>query len=191
MHRRIICVATLLASLIAGAACDDNTKLRSPAAPTPAPAPPPPSSPTDLAGTYTVSIEADGKCVDLPQDVKKRTYLATLGVTPYSYLSIFIVGGGFTRPTGVGDLWSDGRISWNTFDVGCGDSYREPLGTSRSLMICGTGIAQAAGATITANISGEILVEWVEPDPLGDGEMQGRSMCTGIHHLTFQRTASN
>ena len=190
MHRKMMCVATLSTSLTICDAC--NSMLPPPAAPTPAA--PQPSPPTELAGTYALTVAADSMCVDLPQDVKKRTYSTMLAVTPNPYLAISVVGGGFTKPIGIGDLWSDSRINWNNFDVvnfECYGGYKEPLGPSRSLTICGTGNAQAAGTTITANISGEILVEWVEPDPFGVGEMQRWSRCAGTHKFTFQRSASN
>jgi hypothetical protein len=181
--QRITCVAALSASLIVGTACDGDTK-RLPAAPTPAP--PTASPPSELAGAYTLTIEADSKCVGLPEAAKKRAYRATLDVTPYAYLAIEIVGGGFTQPTGVGDLWNGMSISWNNFDIGGCDGYKEPLGPSSSLMICGGGVAQAGESMITAQVSGQI---WVEE--IVNGAVQQTSVCTGLHQFTFQRSASS
>jgi hypothetical protein len=182
--QRIMCVAALSANLIVGTACDGDSKARLPAAPTPPP--PPPLSGPELAGVYTLTVEADGKCVDLPQAVKKRTYQAALEATPYAYLAIYIAGGGYTQRTVVGELWNGMSIDWNNFDIGGCDGYKEPLGPSSSLMICGEGAAQAGESVITAQVSGKISVEEIV-----NGAVQQTSVCTGRHPFTFQRTASN
>jgi hypothetical protein len=188
MKRKMICLAALSASLMAGSACDGDSKAR-PAAPTAAPTPtpptPPPFSRPELAGAYTLTVEADSKCVDLPAAAKKRIYQAWLEVTGYSYLAIEIVGGGYTEPRGIGELWNNGLIGWNNFDEAC-DGYEEPLGPSSTLMICGSGAAQEGSSTIRVPLSGQI---WV--DETVNGATQQTSLCIGVHQLTFQRTASN
>lgn len=177
--QRSMFVAALCASLVVDTACESDKGLQSPVAPTPAP------STSELAGAYTLTIEADSKCVDLPQAVKKRTYQATVEATPYAYLTISIVGGGFTERTLAGELWRGTSIDWNNFDFeGC-DGTKEPLGPSSSLMICGSGVAQSGESMISAQVSGKI---WVEE--IVNGAAQQTNLCTGLHQFTFQRTAS-
>lgn len=182
--QRILCAAAVSMSLIAGTACDDRPKFRAPVAPTPASPTPAPLPVPDLAGTYTVTIVADSACVDLPDAVKKRTYQATLESTPYEYFAISIVGGGFTQPVVVGELWyRTNSLDWNNFDIeGC-DGQKEPLGPSSTLMICGTAVTQAVASAITASVSGKIFVEEIV-----NGIPEQTSVCTGHHQFTFERT---
>jgi hypothetical protein len=182
--QRILCAAAVSTSLIVGAACESRSPFRLPEAPTPA-------SPTSsllpvpqLAGTYTVTILADSACVDLPNAAKKRTYQATLESTPYEYFGISIVGGGFTQPVVVGELWyRTNGLNWNNFDIGGCDGQKEPLGPSSALMICGDAKAEVVASTITAKVSGKI---WVEE--LVNGNPQQTSVCTGLHQFTFEPT---
>jgi hypothetical protein len=90
-----------------------------PARPTPVVAKPPASSVIHpqpalevLAGSYTLTLNVSDQCTEIPAAVRSRTYQATLDQTPYPmpfrlpypYLPIRIVGGGFAKPTGTGDL---------------------------------------------------------------------------------------
>jgi hypothetical protein len=173
----------LAAALAAGIACDDRSTFPRPVAPTPtAPAQP---SILDATGSYTLTVEADAACVDLPEAVKKRTYQATIGSTVFTYMTISIMGGGFTKPTVVGELWYSGTLDWNNFDIGGCDGYAEPLDASRSLMICGGGTAHLEQSSITSSLNGQI---WVQQQ-IGD-QVQRTSECSGMHRFTFQRTAS-
>jgi hypothetical protein len=182
--QRILCAAAVSTSLIVGAACENRSTFRLPAAPTPASPTPSPVPVPELSGTYTVTILADSACIDLPDAAKKRTYQATVESTPYEYFGISIVGGGFTQPVVVGELWYRANgLDWNNFDIGGCDGYKEPLGPSSALMICGDGPAQVGSSNITARVSGKIWVEEVV-----NGNLQQTSLCTGSHQFTFERT---
>ncbi len=182
--QRILCAAAVSTSLIVGAACENRPTFRLPAAPTPASPTASPVAVPALAGPYTVTVLADSACVDLPDAAKKRTYQATVESTPYEYFAISIVGGGFTQPVVVGELWYRANgLDWNNFDIGGCDGYKEPLGPSTALMICGDGPALLGDSTITARVSGKI---WVEE--MVNGTVQQTSLCTGSHQFTFERT---
>lgn len=191
----VIRVTALAASLFGGAACDSGAQARPFASPTSVPVVSPPRA--ELAGAYALTIEADSACVGLPPAVRKRTYQASLEVTPQPYLAIAIAGGGFVEATTVGQLWSANSLvnwianrpdDWNDVEVAGCDGHWELLDASgSSMMICGTGVAQEGDNTLTVDLSGQIVVDWVEPDPLGDGTWRRIITCEGIHQLTFGR----
>jgi hypothetical protein len=143
-----------------------------------------------LAGSYTLTLNVSEQCTAIPDAVRRRTYQATLDKTPYPvpfrvpypYLPIRIVGGGFIKPTGTGDLWSgaDGRVSinWNNLEIeGC-DGPREPLPDGSSLMVCGEGSVVPGESTISGAIVGHA---WIE-----EGGTR-RGLCAGSHPFTFTR----
>ena len=100
----------------------------------------------------------------------------------HAYLPIRIVGGGFSRPTGTGELRSgaDGKvsISWNNFDIDGCDGPREPLPDGSSLMVCGEGSVVPGDSTLSGAIDGHV---WID----AGGTRQG--LCAGSHPFTFTR----
>ncbi len=131
MRRRALRqLGATLAACVLAAACEGPTQ---PARSNP---PPPVIDPRpvldSLAGSYTVTVNLSEQCAEIPLAVRQRRYQASLETTPYQYLGVRIVGGGFSDPIVIGDLWPapDGRVtlSWNDFDLGgCDDVY---LGTA-------------------------------------------------------------
>ncbi len=167
-----------LVAIVCGACGGRPPSPESPTAVSPSPAPPPPSVGNDLAGVYTLTIEADPTCVSLPPAIRKRSYTATLSTTPYSFLGVSIEGGGFDHQVVSGTLYETSRLEWNNFDIGGCDGQKEPLGSSSTLTICGTGFANIDGPTISVLVVGKI---WVEDNG------QPTSYCAGKHQFRFQR----
>ena len=168
-----------------------------PARPTPVVSTPPASSVIHpgpaleaLAGSYTLTLNVSDQCTAIPDAARRRTYQATLekpsselpGRLLHAYLPIRIVGGGFTRPTGTGELRSgaDGTvsISWNNFDMDGCDGPREPLPDGSSLMVCGEGSVVPGESTLSGAIVGHV---WIDDG----GTRQG--LCAGSHPFTFTR----
>jgi len=181
-------VAVLAASLVGGAGCDSGSQPRPFASPSPVPALPAPRA--ELAGAYTLTIEADASCADLPAAARTRSYRVTLDVTPYPYFAISAEGGGFTQPVVMGSVWGNGSFSWNSDEMGECVGRSEPMSQSSSVLICGTGVAQESETTISALVFGTVIATWMEPDPLGDAEWRQTTVCEGRHQFTFRR-ASN
>jgi hypothetical protein len=181
----LLATTTLLAGPIA---CDDTPTLPTKVpAPEPTPTlsqPSPPAAITQaLAGAYELTIEFADECGAIPELASSRRYEVILqSGTPFSYLGAVISGGGYTTPTGVGDLWPslDGKfaqVRWNNFDVGC-DGVPEPLSAGRGLMVCGEGRGRIDGATIVAEMTANVFVET-------NGERQ--KACGGTQLFTFTR----
>ena len=185
-------LASTLGILLSAVACDGPT--RPTAAPTARPGPatltPGPPIPVSnplgaLAGAYTLTIDIPDACPDLPDAARRRTYDVTLVSSPYQYLGIRIVGGGYGVPTGVGDMWDAGQgrvsIDWNNFDIyGC-DGSPEALPDGRTLMICGGGLGVVDGTTIAVNFEGQVLIE---------EQGRGRLSCIQRLPFTFRRVAA-
>jgi hypothetical protein len=136
-----------------------------------------------LAGSYNVVLNVSEQCTEIPDAARRRTYQAILGTTPYPYLSVRIVGGGFSAPVAVGDLRAapDGRVTidWNNFDIGGCDGYPEPLSEGRTLMVCGQGFGMHEGSTISIALTGRA---WI------DANGTRGSVCNAWHQFTFTRS---
>jgi hypothetical protein len=183
--KRLKKLGAALAASVLAAACDGPTR------PTPTPAvsnlPPPPAfnpgpALEALAGSYTLTLTISDHCTEIPDAARLRTYQAALQSTPFRYLSIRVVGGGFSQPTGTGDVWPYGegrvQISWNNFDIGGCDGWPEPLAGGSSLMVCGEGLAVTDASTISGAIVGQV---WIDED----GTRRG--LCNASHPFTFTR----
>jgi hypothetical protein len=157
-----------------------------PTVPTPQPPPPPQSAIAELAGLYTLTVTLGEQCSALPETVRRRTYQANLVATPYAYLAISLVGGGFTEPVVTGDLWPapNGQITidWNNFDIGGCDGYPEPLSDGTALMVCGGGSGTANESTITFDVAGQVFV---------DSPGRRERVCSGLYQFTFSRSAGS
>lgn len=80
--RRALAFMTLALGL-AGAGCGGHSSVTGPTATTP----PPPSGGGPLgglAGDYTLTATADNACADLPQELRSRTFPATVTLSTYS-----------------------------------------------------------------------------------------------------------
>ena len=180
---RVKKVAAVLGSLLLAARCGGG-----PTGPaSQPPSPPPIANPVPpletYAGVYTLTIDVPDQCSGLQDAVRRRTYQATLKPSPFRYLVVEIVGGGFSRPVVPGELWPgvDGQLAleWNSFDIGGCDGYFEPLSDGRSMMICGVGAGVLDGSTITVGLSGEVFIQ---------EEGRQRRVCQGRHQFTFTRS---
>ena len=178
--------AVVISLAFVAGACDGPTQPSSSPADTssPSPASPPASSSLQaLAGSYDLKVTLSDTCTELAETVRQRTYRATLEATSYEYLGLRVTGGGYSVPTGTGDVWPAGSagivIIWNNFDIGGCDGYPERLPDGSPLMICGvgSGIPDDTGR-ISVALRGRVL--------MGDGP-QGREVCTGTHQFTFTK----
>ena len=136
-----------------------------------------------LAGSYNVALNVSDQCAEIPEAARRRTYRAILATTPYPFLSVRIVGGGFSAPVTVGELraGSDGRVTidWNNFDIGGCDGYSEPLSEGSMLMVCGQGFGMHEGATISIALTGSA---WI------DANGTRGNVCNAWHQFTLTRS---
>ena len=87
--RRAAVFVMLALALTAGACGGDSSVTGptplAPAAPrTTAPTPPGGGEPLGLAGEYTLTVKVDSACADLPDELRTRTYSASLTLSTYS-----------------------------------------------------------------------------------------------------------
>lgn len=174
--------ATLMACLLA-CGCEGPTQPSSPG-------PPlvdtfsPTRSLSQLAGSYSMTLNISDQCIGIPAAVRQRTYQAILEPTPSGYLGVRVVGVGYSQPVGIGHLHagpeSQVLLSWNDFDLGaCYDVYSEPLEANARLTVCGSGFATLDGSTIAGTLNADA---WI--DDAGVRE----SICRGAHEFRFTRT---
>ena len=150
-----------------------------PTAPT---TPPAPASPfAGVAGNYELTIEIDDQCTQIPPALRVRRYDARLEDRGWHFLPVSVVGGGFTEPKLMADLWPpspDGRwrLNWNSFDAG-GCDYPEPLTESRELYVCADGPVTQRDSVLAGVIQGSAFVK-----------SSGSALrCSGSLQFTFVR----
>ena len=102
------------------------------------------------ACTYTLTVELDDSCRDLPVAAQHRTYRAELEDRGCHYLLVGLLAGGNSEATQLGELFSgelslgrssEPQLKWNNVDTGC--DIAEPLGNSGGLATCGQGAGRA------------------------------------------------
>ena len=78
-----------------------------------------------MAGTYTLTLDLDDSCSVFPAPTRQRVYRVTLEDYGWHFLVVKIVGGGFSAPEPIGDLFSgdlspfqhvDAQLRWNSSD---------------------------------------------------------------------------
>ena len=74
----------------------------------------PVAPPVNMAGTYTLTFVADSSCTQIPDDLRTRTYTATMTPSPYrsdhTLFDVTLSGASFYAGTNIGN--------YNSFDVG-------------------------------------------------------------------------
>lgn len=161
----------------------------SPPTPT-SPSPTPPAlSFGPLLGNYALTIQIDDTCSNIPQPMRLRAYNAVLDDGPFSpgrlppqrqrYMTVRVVGGGFSAPAYMADLWDRGdsrlQLEWNEDIGGCGDP--EPLTDSAQLYLCGSGPAILIDSTISGVMVGPVYIRGSGPEV----------RCTGAHQFSLNR----
>ena len=164
-HLRLVWVVSFVIS-ISLLACST-----SPTAPTSL-APPPVAN---VAGDYALTVLIDERCVEFPESLRVWAYRAIL--EDQGYISIRVVGGAFTEPTAVGQLYVHGNSRFRfvlNFDYEGLDRYPE----SPELLLYGGGTAVGTGSSISGAV-------------LGTASFTGRAgiRCDGSHRFTFARRA--
>lgn len=138
-----------------------------------------------MAGTYRLTIDLDDACSPLSSVARHRIYRAELEDRGWHFIVVGVVGGGFSEPTQLGDLFSgelnsaykmDPRLRWNVSDSSC--DVTEPLGDSTELAICGEGPLKQTGSVLSATVTGTAVLS-------RGGTGIGR--CHGEHQFVFER----
>jgi hypothetical protein len=117
----------------------------------------PPSPFAGIVGNYTLTIDLDQKCTNIPQSLRERIYDVALQ-DEGQFLEVHITDEGFGYLGG--DLWpqqnSESRFDfrWNDrFDGAGGCDYPDPTG-STPFYLCGNGTATITGSTLSGVIRG-------------------------------------
>jgi hypothetical protein len=137
-----------------------------------------------LAGSYSLTLNVSAQCPGIPDAVRQRSYRATLEQTRFGYLGVRVVGGGYSEPVGIGDLYPEpgGKVTlrWNDFDFGsCYDSYPEQVDGNTRLVVCGQGVGTQDGSMITGALGASA---WID-----QAGVRG-TVCHGAHEFRFTRT---
>jgi hypothetical protein len=137
-----------------------------------APSLPPPtreSFATSLAGTYTLTIRLDDRCSSLAKAVWK--YRAVLSNGGGGYLSVQVLGDGYSEPTVVGQIYtytdSTARYIWNF-------AYPETPIAGTQLLLYGSGDTAIRNGSLTGTIAGDASTT-----------RDGNVRCSGSHAFTF------
>ena len=145
MHRHaIVFFGTLLPIWSGGCAADSSSP---PAAPSTAA-----SLATTLAGNYTLVVRIDDHCPQIA--TREWVYQATLAGASGNYLPVNVIGGGYSKPTNVGQMYtflgSTARFVW-TFGS---DDFDVPGGATR-LSLYGSSDAIIRNGAISGTIKGD------------------------------------
>jgi hypothetical protein len=178
MHRSLVNVAgALLFGVLLG--CSSSPV---------APSPPPAGSPfaktfAPLVGYHGLTIEIDERCAAFPPSLRVRHYDTVVENPGYHYLHVRVVGGGFSEPVIIAELWVGteqirwpSHLKWNQFEDA---TYPERLTGSTQLYLSGSGEATVAESTISGLIHGTASIKGSVPEV----------SCTGSHRFTFVRPA--
>ena len=138
-----------------------------------------------MTGSYTLTIDLDDACSAMPATARRRVYRAALEDRGWHYLVVSIVGGGFSEPTQLGDLFSgelgavqryDPRLKWNSFDLFC--DVAEPLADGSALAVCGEGPVARSESALWGALKGYAV--------LSRGNVVV-ARCEGVHQFSFER----
>ena len=185
---RVVCGLTL-AVLVSCNTPPSGPLVSLPSTPT-SPSPPPSASRfSHLLGNYALTIQIDDTCSNVPGALRLRAYDAVLEDGPFSpgrlpvqrqqYMTVRVVGGGFSEPAYVADVWDRGdsrlQLEWNEDIGGCSDP--EPLTNSTQLYLCGSGPAILGDSTISGVMVGPVYIRGSGPE----------IRCTGAHQFRLNR----
>ena len=120
----------------------------------------------NLAGTYSMTIDASAGCqygAGLPDDLKKRTYAATITQTGPLF-RVELSGANFIDNNGLGHGFS-GRAQAGLISFDIGDGYYTPypdiiesLGGNQAFVITGSGTMSQSGTDWAGLLSGELAM---------------------------------
>jgi hypothetical protein len=138
-----------------------------------------------LIGTFTLTIELDETCINLPPSARRRVYTVTAVDRGWHFVPISVVGGGFGAEQLLGEVFTgqlsplrstEPQLRWNAADIDC--SVPERLDEVQSLAVCGEGPATATPSGFESLLTGVALVS-------RNGAVVGA--CTGQHRFSFVR----
>ena len=136
--------------------------------------------PTDLVGSYTLTIAASNSCATLPEIARRLAYDAVIAGTNGALSAQVSTHGVLTPPDVLlservtpPDVWlsgttlsmSFGYIGFTGFQVGntyaCPDADNQPVSDTETVSLCGTAMAQLDVAAMTGTFNGTIsYAEW-------------------------------
>ena len=139
-----------------------------------------------MAGAYTLTLDVDEACSAIPVAARHHVYRAVLEDRGWHFLILHVVGGGFTDPTQIGDIFSgdlspfqrvDPQLRWNIQDIGL-EGKAEPLAGGRKLVISANGPIGRGASTLYGALTGNAYV------------VEGTTIvthCQGTVHFLFER----
>jgi len=138
----------------------------------------------NLAGTYAVTFSADHACPALPEIVRDRTYVATLGTTGWWQL-ITLAGASFEKSQGYPSY--PGHYDWNVISL----SLFEDFG---SLYFEDPPIHEIVDSGETLEISGHadgpVTASSTQLQVVGTFRFAGQECHSANHRLVIERIAS-
>jgi hypothetical protein len=135
----------------------------------PTPAPTRESFATSLAGTYALTIRLDDRCSSLTKAV--WNYRAVLSKGGGGFLSVQVLGDGYSEPTTVGQVYtytdSTARYIWNF-------AYPDTPTAGTQLLLYGSSDAPIRNGSLAGVIAGDASTT-----------RDGNTRCRGSHAFTF------
>lgn len=124
---------------------------------------------TSLAGTYALTIRLDDRCSSLAKAV--WNYRAVLSRGGGGFLSVQVLGDGYSEPTTVGQVYtytdSTARYIWNF-------AYPETPTAGTQLLLYGSSDTPIRNGSLTGVIAGDASTT-----------RDGNTRCPGSHAFTF------
>lgn len=135
-------------------------------------------APVDVSGAWTLTIDAAENCGNLPDFARRRSYVATLQQSG-TFLQIRLEGANTAAGTFTGRVAANEQIRFDLLDP----YYRMATIAERidisQYTVGGEAVGRAAPSSITATLSGDIVVQ---------RQGQARLACGSLaHQLTFVR----
>ena len=127
-----------------------------------------------FAGDYTLTVQIDEGCVEFES---RRVWAYRAILEDLGYLSVRVLGGAFTEPTAVGQLYVFDNSQFR-FLLNIHDELFDRIPASQELLIYGAGDATGTASSISGVFR-------------GTASLLGRSgnPCAGSHSFTFVRQA--
>ncbi len=127
-----------------------------------------------FAGDYTLTVQIDEGCVEFES---RRVWVYRAILEDLGYLSVRVLGGAFTEPTAVGQLYVFDNSQFR-FLLNIHDELFDRIPASQELLIYAAGDATGTASSISGVVR-------------GTASLQGRSgnPCAGSHSFTFLRQA--
>lgn len=202
---RMAIVLVLYVQALAAAACENRGSITAPTTIAPTSrngdVPTPAVTVGRLSGEFTLTLTADTTCDSLPNELRTRTYRATLTVNPYwhaaaTYYDIWISGPTFLHGFNSSERFyvgvTDDDASFGLGSVNGQPAFVEQLSPTAYLAIGGSASAALPSAVSSFAASMEGYVEYCVMTSPADAPVQGYLYdCVSDRVLTRVRCESN